>query len=62
MQKFTFSIYADFETFYTKVESCEPNKGTEIKTIHEPTGFYFVVVSPYYPTSKRNVQMQDKYS
>ena len=35
MQKIPFCIYADFETLNTKVESCEPNKGTEEKTIHE---------------------------
>ena len=65
MQKIPFCIYANFETLNTKVESCEPNKGTEEKTIHEVSGFSYVVISPYYPTKKEKptgLQMQGKYS
>ena len=61
MQKIPFTIYADFETLNTKVDSCEPNKGTDEKTIHEASGFNYVVISLYYPT-KREVQMHEKYS
>ena len=59
MQKIPFCIYADFETLNTKVESCEPNKGEQIKTIHEPTGLSYVVVSPYYPTKRKSYRGSD---
>ena len=59
MMKIPFSIYADFETLNTKVDSCEPNKGTEEKTIHEASGFNYVVISPYYPTKRETYRGPD---
>ena len=52
MQKLPFCIYADFETLNSKVQSCEPNRGTEIKTVHEVSGFNYMVISPFYPTKR----------
>ena len=46
MLKLPFMIFSDFETLNTKVESCEPNKGTEEKTTHVARGFNYVVISP----------------
>ena len=43
----------------SKVESCEPNKGTETKTIHEVSGFNYVVISPYYPTKRETYRGPD---
>ena len=56
------AIYADFECFNKKISSCEPppkkksrkggeveNSFTEMKTLHEVSGYAFTVVSPHYP-------------
>ena len=59
MQKIPFCIYADFETLNSKVQGCEPHKGTDIKTIHEVSGFNYVVISPYNPTKRETYRGPD---
>ena len=60
MQKIPFCIYPDFKTLNSIVESCKPNKGTEIKTIHEVSGFNFVDISPYYPTKRKTYKFCER--
>ena len=52
-------IYADFETLNSKVQSCEANRGTEIKTVHEVSGFNYMVISPFYPTKRETYRGPD---
>ena len=55
-----FCIYTDFETLTTKVKSCEPDKGTKIKTLHEVSGFNFGVISPDYPMRRETYRGPDQ--
>ena len=59
MQKIPFCIYNEFETLNSKVTSCEPHKGTDIKTIHEVSGFNYVVISPYNQTKRETYRGPD---
>ena len=55
-------IYADFETFNSKLNGCEPDpttSWTNKKTLHQCSGYSYTVISPYFPSSVETYQGED---
>ena len=56
------AIYCDFETVNRKINTCEPDPTssyTNMKTIHECSGFTYTVTSPYFANKVKTYRGED---
>ena len=56
------AIYCDFETVNRKILTCEPDPTssyTNMKTIHECSGFTYIITSPYFANKVKTYRGED---